>query len=98
MNLKRTLPRVEILSFAFVMERKLKENDHKGGWEDSDTDWLIKRIADERNELKRAYDKYLNSDELHPNIDALIQRIIDEAADVANFAMMVADKAANRNL
>lgn len=66
--------------FAEQMERKLKLNDHKLGWKSCRMEYLTKRLGDECGELRRAVVK---------NEDA---RVIDEAADVANFAMMIADK------
>lgn len=68
------------------MEIKLRDNDHKRGWSNCSLDWLVMRIAHERNELKRAIDRY-NSDASEENR----RIIINEAADVANFAMMIAD-------
>jgi len=61
------------------MEERLRANDHKGGWGDSDCYWLLKRLRMETKEL---------SDALWDGPDSQIQK---EAADVANFAMMIAD-------
>jgi NTP pyrophosphatase (non-canonical NTP hydrolase) len=64
------------------MESRLKKNDHKGGWHDCFTPWLFRRLTEEVAELRREiYDKASWSE----------NRIINEAADVANFAMMIAD-------
>lgn len=71
----------EVLRFAHEMERKLSENDHKGGWEDCTQQYLSMRLTQEREELRRAVERG----------DA--KEILSEAADVANFAMMAADKA-----
>jgi len=71
--------RKSVLWFGEQMEIKLKENDGRQGWGHSDLEWLCRRIADERNELKRAI--ATKSD----------MEIIGECADVANFAMMIAD-------
>jgi NTP pyrophosphatase (non-canonical NTP hydrolase) len=62
------------------METKLRENDHRFGWRSMRLKDLVRRIANERNELKREIDNGEN-----------LQEIIREAADVANFAMMIAD-------
>lgn len=72
--------RQEVLKFAQWMEKKLQENDHKGGWETMETDWLIGRIDEELCELRRKVK------EEAPN-----RHIARECADIANFAMMIAD-------
>lgn len=66
--------------FALLMEKRLRENEHKGGWEDERMDWLFARLLDEAGELEA---------EMNPN--AVPRQIAVEAADVANFAMMIAD-------
>lgn len=77
--------------FAEEMEAKLRENDHKGGWEGRRFGELFPRIAQERDELLLA---------AHPlNLDTIAERLthedacelIRECADIANFAMMIAD-------
>lgn len=70
--------------FAEQMENKLKENDKKGGWDNCNIYWLIQRIKEETGELLKAVD-------LHRDLGASKEHIIQESADVANFAMMVAD-------
>ncbi|HZG59351.1 MAG TPA: hypothetical protein VEY68_02410 [Anoxybacillus sp.] len=70
--------------FAEQMETKLRENDKKGGWDNCKIYWLIKRMREETNEL-------LNAVDLHRDLGATKENIIRESADVANFAMMVAD-------
>ncbi|MEF2243988.1 hypothetical protein [Paenibacillus sp. IITD108] len=66
--------------FAEQMEMKLRENDHKGGWEECSLDWLYSRLCQETKELWRSID--------HPSTYNMVAL---EAADVANFAMMIAD-------
>jgi len=65
--------------FAMEMERVLRENDHKRGWADCSQVWLLNRLKQETAELERAL--------------ASGKNIVKEAADVANFAMMIADNA-----
>jgi NTP pyrophosphatase (non-canonical NTP hydrolase) len=62
------------------MEERLLENDYKGGGEDCTPAWLLKRLGEELKELRKAL-RAKDSPE----------RIACEAADVANFAMMIAD-------
>ena len=73
----------EIQKFAVRMEGKLAQNRHKGdraGWLTTHPTYLINRLLDETAELYDALDNLLNPEDVWA-----------EAADVANFAMMVAD-------
>lgn len=76
--------REQVKWFAEQMENKLKENDHKGGWDDCNVYWLWQRLQDESGELLTAIN-------LYRDLGADKNDIIKEAADVANFAMMIAD-------
>jgi hypothetical protein len=67
--------RPEVLAFAQAMEAKLKENDHKGGWKACTPPWLMERLREE----------------VHEPGSAVPERVLGEAADVANFAMFIAD-------
>lgn len=82
-------PRESIMWFARLMEAKLQENDHKQHWSECDMQYLHERLHQEVGELdeevKIAMVTKLNS----PNMPW-------EAADVANFCMMIAEKAAKR--
>lgn len=73
--------RSEILWFAEQMERKLRDNDHKRKWDECTQRYLVNRLFEEATELSRAVSEGRESE----------QSIIEEAADVANFAMMIAD-------
>jgi len=73
--------RPSILRFAEVMEQKLARNDWKCGWNNEPQEWLFERLLHEVGELAEAIGK----------MDS--QAIIEEAADVANFAHMIADVA-----
>lgn len=74
--------RNDIQWFTDAMVEKLEENDYKGGWEKCENSYLIKRLLDEVGELI----------ECVLNEKATQCTIIPEAADVANIAMMLADK------
>jgi hypothetical protein len=76
--------RPEVLWFASKMEERLRANDHKGGWHECDWDFLQGRMADEADELVAL---------LRSSGITQTERIWHEAADVANFAMMIADNA-----
>ena len=75
--------------FAEHMELKLRANDHKDGWSDERIRSLMKRLYGEAWELSLVLER-CQADTIHESLDP---RIIAEAADVANFAMMVADNA-----
>lgn len=70
-----------VKKFAEDMERKLFANDHKGGWEHEQKEDLLSQLEEEVRELRVSF--------YHDGP----QKIIDETADVGNFAMMIADLA-----
>lgn len=76
--------REEVLRFAVLMERELKENDHKDHWRDCGISYLLKRLREEVVELETLL---LATSAPQP------ADIASETADVANFAMMIADNA-----
>lgn len=71
--------RPAVLWFAEQMEAKLRENDHKGGWDACDIRYLRDRLREECVELEMSLDASTNANSIR------------EAADVGNFAMMIAD-------
>lgn len=77
------------------MERKLRANDHKPGWKGDDRWALYHRLREETVELHNAMrdaERYDTSDRGARRTPAQILAIAGrEAADVANFAMMIAD-------
>ena len=73
--------------FAEQMELKLRANEHKGGWANERKRSLMKRLYGEAWELSLVFQES-QADTIHECLDP---GIIDEAADVANFAMMIAD-------
>lgn len=70
-----------VAAFASQMERKLALHDDRPGWQHDSDDSLMVRLREEVNELHVALDRGR-----HVPLD-----IVGEAADVANFAMMLAD-------
>lgn len=70
-----------VVRFAVLMEEVLEDNDRKGGWSHMTTGELLRRAGQELKELRKALKKK-GEDSKH---------ICDEAADVANFCMMIAD-------
>lgn len=69
-----------LLQFAKFMEDKLWRNIHKTGWHDLSDKQLIKRMRQEIREIVIAIDAGESP-----------EKIALECADVANFAMMLAD-------
>lgn len=90
--------RETLLWFAEAMEAKLRKNDHKGGWlgPEFTTDDAMKRLGQEADELRSelAADcrRGCCPSPEHRLTPEAIQRIVGECADVANFAMMIADR------
>ncbi len=71
--------RPEVLAFAHLMEQQLRANDHKPGWKNDRPKPLVDRLREETEELIVAI------------LDHGPEQIGKEAADVANFALMIAD-------
>jgi len=65
-------------AFSIEMLKKLLQNGHKAHWSTVDCDYLFDRLIEELEELKAARSGSVND-------------IVSECADVANFAMMIAD-------
>jgi NTP pyrophosphatase (non-canonical NTP hydrolase) len=82
--IKRAELRPVVRAFAELMETVLRENDHKGGWLNEDPWWLLDRLRCETDELDTAI---LANDP---------EWIKLEAADVANYCMMIADVIGSR--
>lgn len=83
-----------VLHFAVEMERKLKANDWKKHWSNFSIEWLFDRLADgEMVELKLAISNLANAKEAGNNqrVGRCALNVVEEAVDVANFAMMIAD-------
>jgi NTP pyrophosphatase (non-canonical NTP hydrolase) len=76
--------------FAQKMEQKLRQKDERRGrygWrKGTDPIWLFQRLLQEARELVQAM--YEHNSRL----------VIQEAADVANFAMMIADLAKRKGV
>lgn len=84
-----------ITRFALNMQEKLDKNKHKEcsemnpdemgrRWEHCNFFWLLYRLREETLELEEA---------LRNELDYDYEKIMNEAADVGNFAMMIHDNA-----
>lgn len=73
--------RIEVKVFAELMEAQLARHDDRPGWKSESPDYLFSRFLQEVQELH----------------DAMLHRfssrteVVEKAANVANFAMMIAD-------
>ncbi|MFD1776979.1 hypothetical protein [Paenibacillus rhizophilus] len=77
--------RPSVIWFAEQMEQRLKENDNKDGWEECDRMFLLNRLEANYHSLwakQQAYGACFDAD-----------GTIRKAANIANFAMMIADNA-----
>ena len=84
-NKEQITIRPEVLWFAEQMEITLRKNDHKGGWSEDkcSMNYLHERLHEELGEL--TYATGLSG-------QGTKEKIIEECTDVANFAMMIADR------
>lgn len=82
------MAREPVVWFAEQMEKKLAEHDDSDSYGGCSDDWLLKRLREEAQELEDV----LPGGKV-PMSKTRSEEIISEAADVANFAMMIADNA-----
>lgn len=76
-------------AFSKDMQRKLLKNAHKNCPSIGDEWCLLERIKEETKELKKALSR-AGRDVPSATNRKFLQAIIDESADLANFAMMIA--------
>jgi NTP pyrophosphatase (non-canonical NTP hydrolase) len=91
--------RPEVLVFAQAMERQLRANDEKGGWDQETLSWLFGSLQEEVEELQEVLGLGKCTPcrcGSFPPSKVNPAAVVREAADVANFAMMLADNAAKR--
>lgn len=99
-------PRREVEWFAGEMENKLRRRDKKwggNGWKEETLGPLVDRLGEETEELREVFIKLASAHVMRsgnvsgplslPLTQTQSRRIIREAADVANFAMMIAERA-----
>ena len=77
--------------FVDDMVKRLDANEHKGGWGDCELSYLLQRLLEEAGELVAAC--MLDSDGSSQQLTDRARQVCKEAADVANFAMMVSRNA-----
>ena len=82
---------IHVLKFAARMEAKLEKNRHKGsreGWIKNHPWELVERMLDETVEVQQCFIHGGREINFSDGND-----LADECADVANFCMMIADRA-----
>ena len=81
--------RPEVQAFAEAMEGKLRRHDMERGdsWKEEESLWLLGRLVEEVKELERI----LGSQNRLAHEAKWARRVLSEAADVGNFAMMIAE-------
>jgi NTP pyrophosphatase (non-canonical NTP hydrolase) len=83
-----------VLRFAGYMERKLEANRRKGNrenWLRCDPRDLLERLRQETSELQVQMQVASAFMSEPANARTMAERVCEEAADVANFALMIAD-------
>lgn len=73
------LPRAEVNTFAQLMERELRENDHRGGWGEASPQQLMNMVWGDVQKLDSALER------------GDLVKAREQAADVANGCMMLLD-------
>ena len=91
--------RKEVIWFSEQMEKQLKKNDHKSGWKHCKYTYLLERLCEEYKELDDCFwmpdsrsDMMWLGDDVDLKGRFTKADVIKECADVANFAMMIADR------
>jgi len=93
-NIRR---RPSITHFSRIMEKVLRNNDHKQGWSDLRFDILLTRIRQETDELLYAHFRNkLDTFEEKPLTEKQVVEFVAECADIANFAMMLSENMIRR--
>jgi NTP pyrophosphatase (non-canonical NTP hydrolase) len=82
--------RPEVKAMAILMEHELRMNHHKGGWKGCEPRDLYARLREEAGELYAEIDPRTR-EALPAEARSELSGVGSEAADVANFAMMIAD-------
>lgn len=82
--------RPQVLGFAWLMELKLRKHyETRPGWNDETPGYLFRRATEEMKELEEAIYKATGARLTMNNPKARL--VQEEAVDVGNFAMMIAD-------
>ena len=78
----------QIVAFVKAMDEVLCKNDHKGGWQDCDIQYLRARLVEEMGE----YFAWASRGSPSSLSEAEHKQSKKELVDIANFAMMLWDR------
>ena len=76
----------QVIAFAKAMDDVLCNNDHKGGWQNCDINYLRFRLVEEMGE----YFAWVNGDDGWK--EEKIKQMKKELLDIANYALMLWDR------
>ena len=82
-----------VMRFAKTMVVKLKANNYKAHWSTVEQFYLLDRLEQELAELRGAMIDLMGFD----GDEERGKAVMDECADVANFAMMISDNVRNES-
>ncbi len=88
---------VAVQQFWSSMVERLVDNKDKGGWDGMGLDFLFGRLFGEVWELLSAI-QFPPHTRPQQTVDMRVEHVVHEAADVANFAMMIADEVSTGRL
>ena len=77
----------QVITFAKAMDEVLCKNDHKGGWQDCDINYLRFRLVEEMGEYF-AWNVNYSPEWCEKNKTTIKKELVD----IANFAMMLWDR------
>lgn len=86
MEQKRSEMRESVKMFAELMEKKLKENDHKGGWGHEQYGYFCTKLHE--TILKLTVQRFEH--------DPDWIKVIEDSIDLANYAMMASEYASKQ--
>jgi hypothetical protein len=78
----------QVIAFAKAMDEVLCKNDHKGGWQDCDINYLRARLVEEMGE----YFAWCSRGSPSALSESEHKQSRKELVDIANFAMMLWDR------
>ena len=87
--------RPSVMKMAEAMEAKLQENNHKKGWDNCWLGYLLKRLREETAEFETALfsaHAVIATDGTKEAVAAALSDCRKEAADMANFSMMLIER------
>lgn len=77
----------DVTAFSAKMKAVLLANASKGLWHKLSVDWLYLKLLEEVSELEDALVRRISKG------NVTVDEIVEEAVDIANVAMMIADNA-----